>query len=417
MEGIYPEYYLAQIEYRQGRYEEVAGHAKALLSRDVPEELEPETLRVAGLSCFKLGQYDQATKYLHRYLRDDDIDPAPDAVYALGVIDYNEGEYDQAARRFSAITDLDNDLSQSAYLYLGQIAVKENDSNAAAVSFEKASKMKFDKAVSETAMFNYIAARTHGGNIPFSSSIPLLTSFLGDFPGSKYAPQVEEYLATAYFNEKDYPKALESINRIPNHSPETHAAKQKILYQLGISAMTNNRPQTAREYLTEAVKLNGDPALKAQSYLWLGDACYASGSYADAEKAYQAYLKADRKGENRTLAQYNLAYAQLMQDKYAAASASFANSLKADPLLPKRMQEDALIRLADTQYYSGDYRSALKNYTNAIDNGAVDADYATFRRAVMYGLAGDIKTKLSELTALPSRFPNSKCFFFYVMEK
>ena len=417
VEGIYPEYYLAQIEYRQGRYEEVAGHAKALLSRDVPEELEPETLRVAGLSCFKLGQYDQATKYLHRYLRDDDIDPAPDAVYALGVIDYNEGEYDQAARRFSAITDLDNDLSQSAYLYLGQIAVKENDSNAAAVSFEKASKMKFDKAVSETAMFNYIAARTHGGNIPFSSSIPLLTSFLSDFPGSKYAPQVEEYLATAYFNEKDYPKALESINRIPNPSPETLAAKQKILYQLGISAMTNNRPQAAREYLTEAVKLNGDPALKAQSYLWLGDACYASGSYADAEKAYQTYLKADRKGENRTLAQYNLAYAQLMQDKYAAASASFANSLKADPLLPKRMQEDALIRLADTQYYSGDYRSALKNYTNAIDNGAVDADYATFRRAVMYGLAGDIKTKLSELTALPSRFPNSKWLPNALLEK
>lgn len=416
-EGIYPEFYLTQIEYRQGQYKEVTGHGKALLNGDVPAELEPETVRVVGLSYFKLGDYAQATKYLRRYMRYEQIEPAADAVYALGVIEYSEGDYDQASDRFSSLTDLDNDLAQSAYLYLGQIAIKENDSNAAAVSFEKASKMKFDPEVSEAALFNYIAARTHGGNIPFSSSIPLLTGFLKDYPRSKYAPQVEEYLATAYFNEKDYARALESINHIPQPSAKTLEAKQKILYELGMEAMTNNRPQAAREYLSEGVRIGGDPSLRAQSYLWLGDACYALGEYAEAEKAYQAYLKADRRGENRTLAQYNLAYTLLMQGKYTQAVTAFANSLKADPKLPQRMYDDALIRMADAQYYAGDYRLALKNYTTAIEAGANDADYATFRRAVMYGLAGDIKTKLSELSALPTRFPNSKWLPNALLEK
>lgn len=417
VEGIDPEFYLAQIEYRQGHYEEVTGHGKALLAVGAPRELEPETVRVVGLSYFKLGDYTQASKYLRRYMRYEDIEPAPDAAYALGVIEYSEGDYEQASGRFSTLTDLDNDLAQSAYLYLGQIAIKENDSNAAAISFEKASKMKFDSEVSEAALFNYIAARTHGGNIPFSSSIPLLTGFLKDYPRSKYAPQVEEYLATAYFNEKDYARALESINKIPDPSAKTLEAKQKILYELGMEAMTNSRPQAAREYLTEGVRIGGDPSLRAQSYLWLGDACYTLGDYQEAEKAYQAYLKADRRGENRTLAQYNLAYTQLMQGKYTQAASGFATSLKADPLLPQRMYDDALIRMADAQYYAGDYRLALKNYTTAIENGATDADYATFRRAVMYGLAGDIKTKLSELSALPSRYPNSKWLPNALLEK
>ena len=46
-------------------------------------------------------------------------------------------------------------------------------------------------------------------------------------------------------------------------------------------------------------------ALFRRANLWLGDACYALGKYAEAEKAYTDYLSADRRGENRTLAIYN----------------------------------------------------------------------------------------------------------------
>jgi len=416
-EGMEPKYYLAQIDYAQGRYGKAANLGKTLLGGNPVDELTAATERIIGLSYFKLDEYGQAKKYLDRYMALEKSNPAADAVYALGVIDYSNGDLDNAQRRFATLTDLDNDLAQSAYLYLGQIAVRQKDSNAAAMSFEKASKMNFDPDVTEAAMFNYIAARTHGGNIPFSSSIPLLTGFLRQFPRSRYAPQVEEYLATAYFNEKNYAKALESVNRIPNPSRKVTAAKQKILYELGMEAMANNRPSAAREYLSEGVMLRSDQQLTAQSYLWLGDANYALGKYGEAEKAYNSYLKADRRGENRTLAQYNLAYARLMQDKYQAAASSFANALKADPILPARLYDDALIRMADAQYYAGDYRLAMKNYTTAIENGALDSDYATFRRAVMMGLAGDVNGKIAELSAMPSRFPNSKWLPNALLEK
>lgn len=416
-DGIAPGYYLVQIDYTRGDYARVIETGKELLKADPMPELAPELERVIGLSYFKTGDYERAASYLSDYVNTADIEPAADAVYALGVINYRNADYDNAKRRFATLTDLNNDLAQSAYLYLGQIAVKEGDSNEAAISFEKASKMNFDRKVTEAAMFNYIAARTRGGNIPFSSSIPLLQGFLREFPRSRYAPQVEEYLATAFFNEKDYANALASINRISNPSQKVMGAKQKVLYELGMQAMANNRPSAAREYLSEAVKISGDRALQAQAYLWLGDACYALGKFGDAEKAYNSYLQADRRGENRSLALYNLAYAQLMGDKYSRAASTFAEALKSDPSLPKRLADDAIIRMADAQYYAGDYRNALKNYSTAISNGAQDRDYATFRRAVMYGLGGDIKKKLAELSAMPSEFPGSKWLPNALLEK
>lgn len=416
-EGIQPLYYMAQIEYAEGKYEQVIEHGTALLSENPVEELEADTQRIIGLSYFKTDEYKNALKYLSAYIKHDNITPANDAIYALGVIDYHDDDLENAQRRFASLTDLNNDLAQSAYLYLGQIAVRQNDPNAAAISFEKASKMNFDPDVTETALFNYIAARTHGGQIPFSSSIPLLQGFLSQFPRSSYAPQVREYLATAYFNEKDYAKALESINRIPSPSKKVTEAKQKILYELGMEAMANNRPSAAREYLGEAVAINADAKLKVQVSLWLADACYALGDYAGAEKYYNAYLQGDHNGENRSLAYYDLAYSQLMQDKYKAAAGSFASAMKGSPALPQRLLSDALIRMADAQYYSGEYRKALANYSAAIDANVPDADYATFRRAVMYGLAGDIKTKLAELSAMPSRFPGSKWLPNAILEK
>ena len=416
-EGMVPKYYMAQIDYARGDYSKVTQLGRELLASGEAEELIPETQRITGLSWFKLNDFEQARSYLTRYVADSSVTPGADAVYALGVIDYRDGDLDSAQRRFASLTDLGNDLSQSAYLYLGQIAVQQDDSNAAAVSFEKASKMNFDPDVTETALFNYIAARTHGGNIPFSSSIPMMTEFLRRFPRSEYAPQVEEYLATAYFNEKDYAKALESVNRIANPSRSVLAAKQKILYELGMECMANNKAASARQYLSEAVKLRSDAKLTAQSNLWLGDACYALGDYSAAEKAYQAYLKADPRGENSSLARYNLAYAQIMQDKYRSAAESFNSAMKGKPALPQRQYDDALIRMADAQYYAGDYRDALRNYSKAIDSDAQDADYATFRRAVMYGLDGDINRKLSELSAMPNRFPGSKWLPNALLEK
>lgn len=416
-EDIVPGYYLAQIDYAEGNYDKVIEIGTELLSKGKVESLLPETQRVVGLSYFKTGKYEKAKPLLLKYLSDCDFSVAPDVVYSLGVISCEEKEYDQASSFFLSLEDLQDAIGQSSCLYLGQIAVEQGDSESATLYFEKASKMDFDPAVTETALYDYIVARIRGGNVPFSSAVPGMKDFLRRFPHSSHAEEIEEYLAAAYYNDKDYSSALESVNRITHPSPKILEMKQKILFELGVEYMRDNKPAQARKCLTEAVSMDCNSEVTALSNLWLGEACYALQDYNSSSRAYNDFLKSSYSSSNRALALYNLGYAEMMQTHYRKAQECFAEAMKSDPKLQKTMYDDALLRLADTQYYLGDYKAALKNYNTSISQGASASDYATYRRAVMYGLQGDINAKLSDLSSLPSVFPGSKWIPDALLEK
>ena len=408
IEGITPLYYMTQIDYRKELYRKVVEEGEELLADNYAPELENETRRIVGLSLFKLGEYERSKEVLQEYVNSSETYVAPDALYSLGVIYYKEEDYNAAADIMLPLADEENEIGQSASLFLGQIAVKEMDADGAAIYFEKAAKMNYDRDVSEAALYNYIVARTRGGNVPFSSSIPLLTEYLDNYSDSEHAAEVEAYMAEAYYNEKNYQKALESINRIERPNNMMLEAKQKILYELGVEAMVDKNPRLAKRYFTEALPLSSNTLVKSLIYLWLGDANYALADYPAASANFKSYLNSDADKSNRALAYYDLAYSELMQTHYGEASKYYDSALKASPALKKTLYDDALLRLADTKYYTGNYNAALKDYSSAIAAGAAESDYAVYRRAVMYGLAGNIKTKLRELEEMPAKYPGSK---------
>lgn len=412
-------YYMTQIEYVWKQYDNVIAHGRSLLQKQPVSELVPETRRVVGMSYFKRGEYNLAKNYLEEYAANVE-QPAAESVYALGVIEYNEGSYLSAREKFSSLTDLNNDISQSSYLYIGQCDVELGENSAAVLAFDKAANMSFDPKVSETALYNYVTAATRGNTVPFKSSVELLEKFIVSYPNSGYSSEVEEYLATAYYNDKNYSKALASIQKIKRPSEKVLSAKQKILYELGMEAMNNGRASVAADYLKQAVALGKhDASIAAQANLWLGDAEYSMAQYKEACTAYNAYLNssAAKRDTNRALAYYNLAYSYYMLDDYRQAINNFSKALSASPSLPKALTDDARIRLADCRYYTGDYHGAMNDLTRAITDGAVDSDYATYRRALMYGLNGDTNKKLSELSGMESKYPESRWLPSALMEK
>lgn len=418
VKGLEAAYYLTQIDYNRGEYERVVDNGKKLLASLTDPELAPELNRITGLSMFKLNDWSGARTYLNRYVDLTDGEPARDAVYALGVADYNDGDYEAAAEKFSTLTELNNELAQSAWLYLGQCDVKTGNDDAAAMAFEKAARMDCDRNVSEVALYNYVAALTRGGSVPFSSSVDMLEGFIKLYPNSEYTPKVEEYLATAYYNERNFSKALANIEKIRRPSKAVLAAKQKILYELGVEAMTNGKPESAVSYLKKSLELASyDRQLAVQTQLWLGDAEYSTGNYKNASTAYSTFLKSEKNSYNRTLALYNLAYSQYQQEQYSAASANFEKALESRPALPEALRNDATIRLADCQYYTGNHSAARENYAKAVSNRAADSDFASYRHAVMSGLAGDVNGKIKELSEFETKYPDSQWMPNALLEK
>lgn len=406
-DGIEPLYYMAQIEFLRGQYDDVINHATTIIAKNPVDELLPELKRIAGLSYFKKGDYDMARPYLEDFTTIVES-PNDDAVYALGAIQYAAGDLGDAEKNLRTLTDRNNDLAQGAYLYLGQIAEQRGDMNAAAMAFDKAANMAYDPNVAETALYNHIVALTKGGNAPFASNIQKLEDFLTRYPDSRYASDVQESLAAAYFYEHDYVKALASINKVRNPSEATLATKQKILYKLGTSEITSGALSQAVDHLGEAADMrNTDPTLADESRLWLGEALYGLGDYKGAAAAYTTALRGSLTPDNRFTARYGLAYSQFKMKAWSDARKNFAEVAESRDATPS-MKGDAMVRAADCLLYIGDYQKAADLFLRASREAAGDADYATFRHAVVLGVIEGTEAKMKKLNAFLKERPESK---------
>lgn len=416
--GLEAGYYMAQIDFLHKKYDKVINAGKSILFKILVPELAPEMQRIVGESYFKTEQPELAKDWLEVYMDTPELTPAPTAIYSLGVIEYDEGNYERAEELFGQLTNENDELAQSAYLYLGQCAIHNGETDLAAMSFKKAYALNYDRDISETALYNYITATTRGGNVPFSSSIPLLKEFVTKYADSKRAAEVEEYLAVAYYNEKDFSSALEAINRIKNPSSKALAAKQKILFGLGVREMSNDNPADAEIYLRQALDLGRyNSQIATQTSLWLGDAQYALKKYAAADKSYTQYVKNDKNSENTALALYNLAYSLYMQDKFKDAMQRFDEALKAKPALSKVLAADARMRKADCLYYTGNLEAATNLYTEVANDGSSDADYALMRKAVIAGVNEDNAAKAKMLSEMMQLYPDSKWLATAMLEQ
>ncbi len=406
-DGIEPLYYMVQIEYLRGKYQDVIGHASTIMAKRPVADFLPELHRISGLSYFKTGNLASARGHLEAFVTSTES-PNDDAVYALAAIEYADGDTDKARDRFRSLTDRQNILAQGSYLYLGQIAERDGDMNAAAMAFNKAANMAYDDKVAEPALYNYIVANSKGGSVPFASSIQMHEDFLRRYPTSTYSSAVEESLASAFFHENNYAKALAAINRVKKPSAGTLAAKQKILYKLGCGEISSGQLSSAATHLREAANMSGgDRTIASEACLWLGEAKYRSGDYNSAISAYTQSLRGNLSVANKVIARYGLAYSQFQNKQWSEAEKNFA-AVAGDRQTSTEMMADALIREADCLLYMRQYSQAAAKYKLAANDKYGDTDYAAFRHAVVTGIAEGTEREIQLLDAFLNSRENSR---------
>ena len=408
--GYQAQYYITQIKYNRKQYNDVIAAGRQLLSEDNNDYFTAELNRMVGESFYHQGDVKQARTYLQHYFDNPEGDIYRTAAYTMGVLDFNDGNYKKVIEEMPLATDESDALAQSAWLYLGQSRLKLGDQSGAARAFEQAANMTHDRTVRETAFYNYAVTQHLGEKTPFGRSIDMFEQFLNDYPKSQYKDKVEGYLVDAYSTTTDYEKALKSINHIKNPGKRVLRAKQGVLYNLGVQAISNGKNTEAIDYLKQSVALgNQDATAYNESRLWLAEAQYRSGNYKDAASNQMSYVNATGKNDqNYGLAQYNLGYSLLQQKRYTEAKKAFQNAVNSGQLTAD-LRADAYNRMGDTQYYTQDYTGAQSSYDQAMnEDKSAPQDYAMFQKGVMMGLSKQYAQQVNQMDALLKAYPKSQ---------
>ena len=407
--GYQSQYYLTQIAYNKKHYRQVIEQGKELLAAHQNDYFDAELNRLVGESYYHQGNDNEARTYLRRYMENPEGEPYRTAAYTLGVLDYRNGNYQAVIENMLNVSDESDALTQSARLYMGQAKRQLGDLNGANLAFQQAAMMDFDKGVKETAFYNYAVGVSKGARTPFDKSIDLFEDFLNEYPDSRYKDNVEGYLVDAFSSTTDYERALTSINRIKKPSAKVLKAKQNVLYNLGVQALANNRTKDADNYFKQAIDLgNYDKAVLNESRLWLAESKYREGDYKEAAKYQQQYVKDAAKGEeNYGLAQYNLGYSLLNQNRYAEAKAAFQNAISSKQL-SNETTASAYQGLGQAQYYLRDFSGAQASYDQALKaDKNTSGDYSMYQKGIMMGLSHQYAAEIDQMDALIKAYPKS----------
>ena len=403
-------YYITQIYFIQNKYEKVISEGKELLASYPDSENNSEVYRIMGNAYYHLGNEDQAINMLSKYVSSTDS-PLRGDLYILGVCYYNKGNYSSAVNALGRTVRENDALSQNAYLYLGQSYLKLKDKNNARMAFEAAATSSFDKQVKEAAMYNYALLIHETAFTGFGESGTIFEDFLNDFPNSKYADKVNDYLVEVYLTTKNYQAALNSIDKIKHPSTKILEAKQDILFQLGTQAFTNMELDKAVDLFSRAISLGAyNLESRNDAYFWRGESYYRQGEYNKAISDYRTYLNntRQRNTDMYALAHYNLGYSYFKLKEYGEALNRFRQYVNLESNQQTPAYADAYNRIGDCLFHNRQFAMAEENYTRAAQLQPSAGDYSVYQKGFLLGLQKDYKGKISVMDRLIREFPESQ---------
>lgn len=404
------QYFIAQIYFIQGKYEKAIHEGEELLTNYPHSENNTELYRITGNSYYRLKNEDKAIAQLDKYVASTD-DPLRGDLYILGICYYNKGNYLNAIKYLGQTVHEDDELTQNAYLYLGQSYLKRNDKNNARMAFEAAAASSFDKQVKEVATYNYALLIHETAFTGFGESVTVFEKFLNEFPNSQYADKVNDYLVEVYLTTKNYQAALTSIEKINRPSTKILEAKQDILFQLGTQAFTNMKLDEAISLFSRTIDMGShNPESRSNAYFWRGESYYRQGNYTKAISDYRTYANNTRlrNTDMYALAFYNMGYGYFKQQQYNEALSNFRQYVSTEQNQRSEAYADAYNRIGDCLFYNRQFAQAEESYNRAAAILPSAGDYALFQKGYVSGLQKDYNAKINSMDKLIRDFPESR---------
>lgn len=401
-------YYIVHIYYAQKQYDKLYDKANRLLRENPENKNNGEIYRILGRIAYEKKDYAGA---VDNYKKSEAILPQAyrSDLYLFGLSYYQLRNYSEAVKYLSKAVTQRDEMTENAYLHLGNAYLKLNDKTNARLSYEAALRTSFNKSVREEAMYNY-ALTTYETTTAFGESVTAFEQFIFEFPNSKYTNQAYDYLASALMTTKNYESAYQTIQKIKNPNARLLETKQYLLYQIGTEAYTQNNFEKAIEYFTLSLQSAPNGNYSAESLFWRAESYFRTGNTDKGLADLRAFNNNtnSRTSVNRVLANYSMGYGYFHQKDYNNALTWFLRYVENENNTGKTTYADALNRIGDCYFYARNFAKAETFYARASSASPGSADYALFQSAYAAGLQKNYSNKIATLEKLISQYPNSE---------
>ena len=401
-------FYIVQILYLQKDYDQILAIAPDLIN-SAGKERAVELYRFIGDAYYNKGNFGEALPYLEKFSTGTKISGREDQ-YQLAYCYYKTGDFDKAINLLRAIDSRNDLLSQNIWYILGDCYLQKGDRKRAQFGFSEASKLTFDRKISEDALFNYAKITYETSYSPFGEAITSFQKYIEQYPGSDRIQEAYNYLVSTYLQAKNYKAAITSLDRVRNKDSKLEEAYQRVAFYRGLELFKNMELEASVSMFEKSLKYERyDRQLKARTIYWRGEANYRLGNFESAKSDYNEFitLAGSMNLKESGLVKYNLGYALYNLKDYQGALTQFRNFESNVVKVVPEVMADARNRIGDCYYINTSYPEAISYYDKVIDFGKVDADYAMFQKGFSLGLMNDEKGKAETLTLLTTRYPSS----------
>lgn len=404
-------YYIIQIYYAQGNYDEVYDRAKYLLENNPGNENNGEIHRILGEIYYSQGKYDVAANNLSEYKKlftEQNKTLVREDIYLLAMSEYQQQHWQEAVSQFKQVKELKDTISESTCLHLGNAYIKLNDVEKAKLSYAAAARFNFTPAIREEAMYNY-ALTTYQTGTALGENIQAFNDFLKAYPNTKHATQVYQLLADMYMNSKNYAAAYKAINEIPNPSQKLQDTKQYLRYQLGADAFLQGKMGETRKWMSEVIQNeSGTSSYKTEAYYYRAECQYRLHEYEACYADIMIYKQQRNASQSKNIANvdYLAGYALFSLKQYNEAETMFRQFITSSSAT-EPMYADALNRIGDCCFNARAFADAADTYQRVIDLNSTGIDYALFQRGYALGLMRRYHDKAGVMEQLVNQYAKS----------
>lgn len=399
-------FYIAQVYYRQQKYEETIEYATPIADTLKSDRLA-SIYRILAESHYELKHFSDAVKYFENYMSTGKgMDR--EANYHLGLSYYFTNNCAKAVRYLENASSAQDSLSQSAYYYAADCYIKQGEKMKAIDALKLSYSLDFNPKISEEALYNFSLLSYELGYNPYNQAIDAINLYIQKYPNSIKLNDAYELLVDIYMQTNNYEKALESLARIKNKNSKLKFAEQRIYLFRGIELFNAKDYEGAIQHFEKTIANNLDSKVTAEAKFWKADANYQLGLFKSSAADYNDFLNSagakDLKQYND--AYYNLAYAQIKLKNYSQALVELRAFVQTE-VKDSRKLNDAYLRMGDCAFMAKNYEKAVEYYEKAIQLNKIQTDYAMLQKGIILGLQRRQQDKVQILEKASTDFPNS----------